>query len=120
MGELKSYKELLVWQKSMALVTNIYSMVKNFPKEEQYGLTSQIKRCAVSIPSNIAEGWGRFSRKDYIRFLRTSRGSLFELETQTLISKNLNFIHNSEEIDSSITEISKMLNSLIKRLEEKP
>jgi four helix bundle protein len=120
MGELKSYKELLVWQKSMTLVTNVYTMVKNFPKEEQYGLASQIKRCAVSIPSNIAEGWGRFSRKDYIRFLRTSRGSLFELETQTLISKNLKFINNSEEIDSSITEISKMLNSLIKKLEEKP
>lgn len=120
MGELKSYKELLVWQKSMTLVTNVYSMVKNFPKEEQYGLTSQIKRCAVSIPSNIAEGLGRFSRKDYIRFLGTSRGSLFELETQTLISKNLKFINNSEDIDSSITEISKMLNSLIKKLEEKP
>ena len=119
MGDLKSYKDLIVWQKSIALVSDVYSFTKSFPAEEKFGLTSQIRRAAVSIPSNIGEGYGRATTKYYIQFLRISRGSLFELETQLLIAKNLKFITNSETIDNSITEISKMLNSLIKKLEEK-
>lgn len=78
-----------------------------------------MRRSSVSIPSIIAEGWGRLSRKSYIQFLRFSRGSLFELETQVLITKELNYINDSERIENLIIEISKMLNSLIKKLEEK-
>jgi len=79
---LKSYKELIVWQKSMTLVKELYKLTESFPENEKFGLTSQMRRASISIPSNIAEGWGRLSRKNYIQFLRISRGSLFELETQ--------------------------------------
>lgn len=119
MSKIKSYKELLVWQKSMILVTEIYELTKTLPEDERFGLTSQMRRCSVSIPSNIAEGWGRLSRKNYIQFLRVSRGSLYELETQLLITKELNYINDSESVENLIIEISKMLNSLIKKLEEK-
>ena len=119
MSNLKSYKELIVWQKAMKLVTIIYDLSKKFPEDERFGLTSQMRRCSVSIPSNIAEGWGRLSRKNYVQFLRISRGSLYELETQILITKQLNYINDSESVESLIIEISKMLNSLIRKLEEK-
>lgn len=109
------FRELIVWQKSVSLVTEIYKMTENFPKSEIFGLTSQIRRASVSVPSNISEGHSRRSSLDYIQFLKIARGSLAELETQILISKNLGFI--SEEIyinfDDKITEISKMLNALI-------
>lgn len=119
MAVLKSYKELIVWQKSMTLVKEIYQLTYNFPNDEKFGLISQMRRSSISIPSNIAEGWGRLSRKNYIQFLRISRGSLFELETQLLIAKDLNYIKDSKEIEGLIIEISKMLNSLIKKLTEK-
>lgn len=119
MGTLKSYKELIVWQKSILLVKEIYSFTNSFPEDEKYGLVSQMRRSSVSIPSNIAEGWGRLSKKNYIQFLRTARGSLFELETQIIISVDLNYNQKSENIESLIVEISKMLNALIKRLNEK-
>ena len=119
MSSIKSYKELIVWQKSMTLVKELYKITEHFPSSEQFGLTSQMRRASVSIPSNIAEGWGRLSRKNYIQFLRISRGSLFELETQILITKELKYINDSEDIEHLIIEISKMLNSLIKKLEEK-
>jgi four helix bundle protein len=118
MGDFKS---LIVWQKSVALVTDIYQMTESFPKNEAFGLTSQIRRAAVSIPSNIAEGHSRRSTLDYIQFLKISRGSLAELETQLLISKNLNFIseNNFLEINEKLLEIAKMLNSLITKLNPK-
>jgi four helix bundle protein len=119
MSSIKSYKELIVWQKSIILVKELYKITEHFPENEQYGLTSQMRRASVSIPSNIAEGWGRLSRKNYIQFLRISRGSLFELETQILITKELKYINDCESIENLIIEISKMLNSLIKKLEEK-
>jgi len=109
MSSIKSYKELIVWQKSITLVKKIYKITEYFPPSEQFGLTSQMRRASVSIPSNIAEGWGRLSRKNYIQFLRISRGSLFELETQILIIKELEYINDSEAIENLITEISKML-----------
>ncbi len=80
---MKTYKELKVWQRVVDLVTLIYQMTKSFPGEERYGLTAQMRRAAVSIPSNIAEGWGRHSTKEYIRFLVVARGSLMELETHS-------------------------------------
>jgi len=119
MAILKSYKELIVWQKSILLVKDIYLLTANLPVEEKFGLISQMQRASVSIPSNIAEGWGRLSKKNYIQFLRIARGSLFELETQIIITKELNYIKDSSEIENLLTEISKMLNSLIKKLEEK-
>ena len=119
MSKIESYSDLIVWQKSITMVTSVYELVKTFPTDERFGLTSQIKRCSVSIPSNIAEGWGRSSSKSFAQFLRIAKGSLYELETQILIGKNLKYIIDSNEIDSLIIEISKMLNSLIKKLEEK-
>lgn len=119
MGTLKSYKELIVWQKAITLVKEVYLLTNSFPEEEKYGLVSQMRRSSVSIPSNIAEGWGRLSTKNYIQFLRTARGSLFELETQMIISAELNFNNNNKNLESLIVEISKMLNALIKSLNEK-
>jgi len=87
--EIKSYRDLVVWQKSMELVTTVYAITKKFPKEEQYGLTAQIRRSAISVQSNIAEGYGRKSILDYIQFLQIACGSLYELQTQLDISANL-------------------------------
>ncbi len=87
------YRKLLIWQKSMLITTNIYNSTKQFPKEEIFGLTSQIRRCAVSIPSNIAEGYGRDSNKEYLRFLNISIGSLFEMQTQLEIAKNIKYLN---------------------------
>lgn len=119
MSTLNSYKELIVWQKSMILVKEIYLISATFPSDEKFGLISQMRKSSVSIPSNIAEGWGRLSKKNYVQFLRISRGSLFELETQLLITKELNYISDCESIKNLIIEISKMLNSLIKKIEKK-
>ena len=118
-SKITSYKELVVWQKSMVLVKEIYSLSESFPEYERFGLTNQIRKSSISIPSNIAEGWGSLSTKNYIQFLRISRGSLFELETQILIAIELNYINDNEISQNLITEISKMLNSLIIKLGEK-
>ena len=119
---LKNYKELKVWQKSYALCIWIYQTTGNFPAEEKYGLTSQIRRSAVSIPSNIAEGYGRKTTTDYIRFLYIAYGSLCELETQLLLAGDLNFlaVGNLEELKTNISEIERMLKALIRSLENKP
>jgi four helix bundle protein len=94
MAVISSYKELLVWQKAIVLVSKVYAVTKRFPSDEKFGLVSQINRAVVSIPANIAEGWGRQSRKNYIQFIRISRGSLFELETLIIIAKNEHFIQD--------------------------
>ena len=112
----------MVWQKSMALVTEVYRLTQSFPKEEMYGLTSQMRRCAVSVPSNIAEGYGRNSTHDYVRFLRMAMGSLYELQTQMEIAGNLGYADPSspEPLVESAREIERMMSSLIRRLNEKP
>lgn len=119
---LKNYKELKVWQKSYKLCLVIYGATKKFPKEERYGLTSQIRRAAVSIPSNIAEGYGRKTTLDYIRLLYISYGSLCELETQILLAGDLDLIEKGElgGLIQNIAEIERMLKSLIRSLENKP
>jgi len=89
---MSNFRNLLVWQKSMVLVTKIYTETNNFPKEEVFGLTSQIRRSTISIPSNIAEGLGRESSKEFLRFLNISIGSLFELQTQLEIAKNITYL----------------------------
>ena len=119
MSELKSYKDLLVWQKAMSLVTDIYRISRDLPEQGKYGLISQAKRCAVSVPSNIAEGWGRFSSKNYLRFFRNSKGSLFEPETQLILIQDLEFGINCETKLLEIKEISKKLISLIKSISKK-
>jgi len=117
-NKISSYKDLLVWQKAIILVKEIYLLTKKLPDEEKFGLTSQMRRCSVSIASNIAEGWGRNSTKSYIQFLRITRGSLLELETQVIICKELTYISNENynRINNLIAEESKMLNALIKAI----
>ncbi len=114
---LKSYKELIVWQRAMQLTREIYDLTSTFPDEEKFGLTNQMRRAAVSIPSNIAEGWGRALTKSYLQFLRISRGSLYELETQLALSSDLSFTQATDKASGLIVEVSKMLNTLIKKLD---
>ncbi len=118
---LKNYKELNVWQKSYELCLKIYKITAKFPNEERYGLTSQIRRSAVSIPSNIAEGYGRKTTLDYIRMLYISYGSVCELETQILLAGDLGFIEKGALgiANKDIAEIERMLKALIKSLENK-
>ncbi|MBQ9164272.1 MAG: four helix bundle protein [Bacteroidaceae bacterium] len=117
-----NYKELRVWQKSMDLTTKIYNLVKLLPKEETYALSDQMRRAAISIPSNIAEGQGRNSDKEYINFLSIARGSLWELETQLEICVRLGYVEQSIIADTLdlITEVSKMINGLSIFLMSKP
>jgi four helix bundle protein len=118
---MKTYKDLIVWQKGIELVILIYKLLEKFPKEETFGLCSQIKRSAVSIPSNIAEGKMRNSDNEFRRFLLIAYGSGAELETQIEISKRIKKTKNFEykEIDGLLLEIMKILNKLIKELEPK-
>jgi len=118
---LKNFKELKVWQKSYKLCLEIYKTTAKFPKEERYGLTSQIRRSVVSIPSNIAEGYGRKTTLDYIRMLYISYGSVCELETQILLAGDLDLIEKGQwdTLNKDIAEIERMLKALIKSLENK-
>ena len=88
----RSYRELIAWQKGMKLVTEIYEATQRFPSEERYGLTNQLRRASVSLPSNIAEGQARFSQKEFHHFLSQARGSLVEMETQLIIARNLKYL----------------------------
>jgi len=115
---MKTYRELIVWQKAIILVSAIYHATKSFPKEELYGLTNQIRRAAVSIPSNIAEGFGRNSKNDFKRFLQISISSVFEVQTQLEIARNLKFFPEDEYkiVFDSTREVEAMLSSLIRKL----
>jgi four helix bundle protein len=116
---MHNYKELKVWKKSVDLATLVYSSTQLFPKTEQYGLCQQIRRSVVSISSNIAEGAGRNSDKEFSHFLSIAYGSLYELETQLIISMNLGYISADTFglMEKEITELQKMIYSLIKKLE---
>lgn len=118
--KIRSYENLIVWQKAISLVLEIYKLTENFPREEIYGLTSQMRRSSVSIPSNIAEGSRRGTRKDFRNFLITAFGSGAELETQIKISKQLPFGRNLDylKIDLLLEEVMKILNKLIAQLEK--
>lgn len=117
---MKTHKDLNVWQKAIDLVTIIYKETNNFPSSELYGLTNQIRRSAVSIPSNIAEGAGRASKKEFSRFSSISIGSASELETQLIISKNLGFINDMtfERVVKELEDIRKMTIGLMKSLDK--
>lgn len=113
------HKDLEAWKEAIKYVTKIYLITNKFPKEENYGITSQIRRCAVSIPSNIAEGCARFSSKETARFLDIALGSIAELETQLIISQNLEYLENSEELLQDLNKISALTSGLKKYLDKK-
>src|SRR3990172_1279309 len=112
---IRSYKDLIVWQKAFKLALNVYEVTKKVPKEEVYGLTSQMRRCSISIPSNIAEGYTRHRKLEYIKFLQIAFASGAELETQLLIAKELKYLKEEDfaVVYELLQEIMKMLNSLI-------
>lgn len=120
MKKFNSFKDLIVWQKSMDLTVYVYSNIKKLPQIENFGLLSQIQRSVVSVPSNIAEGYGRNQTRDFIRFLQISTGSLYELQTQMEICHRLTYIEKAEynTFDQYSVEIAKMLSSLIRKLKE--
>lgn len=114
MTEIISYKDLIVWQKSIVLVKIIYSLTSKFPENEKFGIINQLRRAVVSIPSNIAEGFGRKTQKDRIQFYVIAYGSALEVETQILISKELSFGDGAKykEIEDLLVEVLKMLNKM--------
>lgn len=118
---LKSFKDLKVWQKAYQLCLGMYKVTGSFPADEKFGLTSQMRRAAVSIPSNIAEGYGRKTIPDYVRCLYIAYGSTCELETQTLLSGDLKYLNDNkkESLLERINEVERMLMALIKSLENK-
>ncbi|MDL2262993.1 four helix bundle protein [Bacteroidales bacterium OttesenSCG-928-I21] len=115
---IKTHKDLKVWQKSIDFVTNIYNVTKFYPQSEVFSLTNQIRRCAISIPANIAEGSGRKGNKEFKQFLHISLGSATELETYLIISERLEYINKDtfEILNNSLTEIIRMLSGLIKSI----
>jgi four helix bundle protein len=113
---VKSFKELIVWQKSILLVQEIYKVTSQFPQSELFGLTSQMRRAAVAIPSNIAEGKKRKTRRDFLQFLRIADGSAAELETQITIAKDLFPKINYASTEELLEEVQKMLAIIIKKL----
>lgn len=121
MGEYRTYRDLDVWKKARSLVKEVYLVTRSFPKDEMYGLMSQMRRCAVSIPSNIAEGYGRQFKKETVQFLHIARGSLFELETQLFIASDLSYIDEEclEKLLMQLDDCKKLLNGLIKYFENK-
>jgi four helix bundle protein len=118
---VRSYQDLVVWQKAMDSVMEVYKASGAFPKAEQFGLTNQVRRAAVSIPSNIAEGQGRQTTRDFLNFLSMSRGSLQEVETQVLIGERLGYINenNRQEIVKQIAEVGRLLSGLSSSLSRK-
>ena len=121
-NKIKTHKDLIVWQRSIALVKGIYLTTQRFPQHELYGITSQMRRAAVSVPSNIAEGAARNSAKDFTRFLYLALGSLSELETQIIISNELGFLpqDSSMALTDKCVEIRRMMLALIKRIKQDP
>ena len=119
--QVNGYKDLKVWQKSMDMVVDIYAITKKFPEDEKYGLKSQMRRAAVSIPSNIAEGRAKRSTKDFMRFLNIAYGSNAELETQLIIAHRLDYIQAAllDRLILQTSEIARMLNGMINALEKK-
>ncbi|HAF70545.1 TPA: four helix bundle protein [Candidatus Acetothermia bacterium] len=116
---MKSHRDLDVWKEAMELVKTVYQLTSSFPQSELYGLTAQLRRAAVSVPSNIAEGAARDSKREFVQFLHIALGSLAELETQTLLAKEL-FNCDTKELESSLARLRKMLIGLIRSLQRKP
>ena len=121
MPRVQSYRDLIVWQKSVELVLEIYRATQDFPRAETYGLVSQLRRAAVSVPSNVAEGHARLSTGEYKQFLGHARGSLMEIETQILISQRLGYMNSGQSniLLNRATEVGKVLNGLLSSLRQK-
>jgi four helix bundle protein len=119
MAKVRTFRELVAWQKAMVLAKLVYRATVQMPREEQFGLTNQMRRAAVSVPSNIAEGFGRQSRLDLIKFLRVARGSLNELSTQLELASDLNMLRHNRELAEAILEVDRVLQGLIRSLERK-
>ncbi len=117
----QGYKDLLVWQKGMTLAKDVYNVTRGFPRDEKFGLVSQMRRAAVSIPSNIAEGQARKTTNEFVQFISHSEGSVAELETQLLLSAELGFCNQSKatEILALLAELRKMLNALRRTLQKR-
>jgi four helix bundle protein len=117
-GDIRTHKDLKIWQRSVALVTRVYEITEKFPKSEMWGLSNQIRRASVSVPSNIAEGSGRKSPKELIQFLHIASGSLAELETQLIIAQNLGYVNTGDfsVIDQEIHEIIRMTAAMSKSI----
>ena len=111
---MRGYRDLIVWQKAMELVTSVYEATSAFPRHELYGLTGQIRRAAVSVPSNLAEGHGRASRREFHQFISQARGSLMEVETQLEITRNLGYLSSADaaELLAKASRVGRMLNGL--------
>ena len=114
-GQDFQYRSLIVWQKSMQFSKQVYQLIERFPSTEKYALSDQVRRAVVSVPSNIAEGCGRASNRDYAHFLSIARGSLYETMTQLEIAQSLGYIDSIEEVEDLASEISRMLTSLMKK-----
>jgi four helix bundle protein len=119
MAKIRTYRDIVAWQKGMELARTIYIATRRMPENEKYGLTRQIRRAAVSVPSNIAEGFGRGCRRDLLKFLRIARGSLNELATQYTLSTELNLIEQDDLVHSLIAETDRVLQAFIRSLEQK-
>jgi len=118
MGEIKTFRDLVAWQKAMQLAEQVYHATSKMPDSEKFGLTSQMRRAAVSVPSNIAEGHGRQNLPDYVRFLKTARGSLMELQTQLILAEQLKFLVVSHDLRDILAETDRILQGLIRSLEK--
>ena len=118
---VKDYRDLIVWQKAMDLVEMVYRLTRRFPKEELYGLTAQIRKAAVSVPSNIAEGQGRRTTAEFLHFLSIANGSLKEVETQILVAERLSYIDQQETSEGMelTTEVGRLVSDLVNSLERK-
>jgi four helix bundle protein len=118
---MHNYKELIVWQKSIRFISKIYKLSKTFPSDEKFGLISQIRRSAVSVASNIAEGGGRRTDGEFVNFLGIAHGSICELETQLYVAFDLGYLDNDKltELSNDLTEIQKILFTLILKFEKK-
>ena len=114
---IKTFRDLIAWQKAMELAKGIYTVTQSMPDDEKFGLTAQMRRAAVSIPANIAEGHGRQSRPDYIRFLKIARGSLMELQTEMMLSQDIGFLTISDQLNELTAETDRVLQGLIRSLE---
>ena len=118
---METHKDLRVWRQSIEMVTSIYLMTQSFPKEEMFGLVSQLRRASVSVPSNIAEGYARGTDKEKLHFLRISSGSMSEVETQLMLGLNLGYIDQEKynELSETVTSVWKQLNSLISSIKNR-
>lgn len=116
----RSHCKLEAWKQAMDLTRTIYKETKNFPAEERFGLTAQLRRCAVSIPSNLAEGAGRGTRKEFVHFLHIARGSLSELETQCILANDFGYMDDGENITNLVNRVFQLICGLIRSLEKKP